>query len=298
MGKGVGRTICAVIIVWLIWALCVYVLGLAIWCSASTPLPRLWYITAYQSDGTTVIQYGSGDQRAYIDITATDNKGAIRYVFPYGIIVDSQYYTIDQSKFLSSVIKWYEKTDSGNIEIYDGTVLSSIPASAEYGISGAPVEGYVQCYITIDNTEDWQSSIYYTLWSSAETADQQGWIYISVTPSIVPMPDSDILEYLQGDYNHPDLDPSISALESVGKGIGEFGDQMDAAGTNLSNAINRAWFGNDEGITRIITRATATVSGLIGTLNELVNTSPVISALLGISVVFMVLIAILRKAGD
>lgn len=294
--RGVGRTLCAVIIVWLIWALCVYVLGLAIWCSASTPLPRLWYITAYQSDGTTVIQYGSGDQRAYIDITATENKGAIRYVFPYGIIVDSQYYTIDQSKFLSSAIKWYDQSEPGSVAIYDGTVLSSIPASADYGISGAPVDGYMQCYITIDDTEDWQSSIYYTLWSSAE--DKQGWIYITVTPSIVPMPDSDILEYLQGDYNHPDIDPAISALDSVGQGIGEFGDQMSAAGSDLANAVGWLWFGNDEGISSIISRATATVGGLIGALNTLIQTSPVLSALIGISVVILVLIAILRKAGD
>lgn len=296
MGRGVGRTICAVIIVWLIWALCVYVLGLAIWCSASSPSSRLWYITAYKSDGTTVIQYGSGDQRAYMDITATDNAGQIRYIFPYAITVDGQYYTIDQDKFVSSTIKWYDKSGGGSSLIYDGTILGTIPEGTSYAIGGAPADGYVQCYITIDNADDWQSSIYYTLWSSPD--DSQGWIYISVTPSITPMPDNEVLEYLQGHYNNPAINPAISALDSVGQGIGDFAGEMSAAGSGLSNAVGRAMWASEEGITAIIARAGATVGGLIGGLNTLIQTSPIISALVGISVVMMVLIAILRKAGD
>lgn len=296
MGRGVGRTICAVIIVWLIWALCVYVLGLAIWCSASTPSSRLWYITAYKSDGTTVIQYGSGDQRAYMDITASDNAGQIRYVFPYAVTVDGQYYTIDQDKFVSSVIKWYDKSDGGSSLIYDGTILGTIPEGTSYAIGGAPADGYVQCYITIDNAEDWQASIYYTLWSSPDKS--QGWIYISVTPSITPMPDNEVLEYLQGHYNNPAINPAISALDSVGQGIGDFAGEMSAAGSGLSNAVGRAMWASEEGITAIIARAGATVGGLISGLNTLIQTSPIISALVGISVVMMVLIAILRKAGD
>lgn len=296
MGRGVGRTICAVIIVWLIWALCVYVLGLAIWCSASSPSSRLWYITAYKSDGTTVIQYGSGDQRAYMDITATDNAGQIRYIFPYAITVDGQYYTIDQDKFVSSAIKWYDKSGGGSSLIYDGTILGTIPEGTSYAIGGAPADGYVQCYITIDNAEDWQASIYYTLWSSPD--DSQGWIYISVTPSITPMPDNEVLEYLQGSYNNPAINPAISALDSVGQGIGDFAGEMSAAGGQLTNAVNHAIFANDEGLSRVISRATATVGGIISSLNTVIQTSPVISAMVGISVVMMVLIAILRKAGD
>ena len=296
MGRGVGRTICAVIIVWLIWALCVYVLGLAIWCSASSPSSRLWYITAYKSDGTTVIQYGSGDQRAYMDITATDNAGQIRYIFPYAITVDGQYYTIDQDKFVSSVIKWYDKSGGGSSIIYDGTILGTIPQGTSYSIGGAPAEGYVQCYITIDNAEDWQSSIYYTLWSSPD--DSQGWIYISVTPSITPMPDNEVLEYLQGHYNNPAINPAISAMDSVGQGIGEFAGEMSAAGQGIRDAVGNVKILTSDGLTSIIARAGATVGGLIGGLNTLIQTSPIISALVGISVVMMVLIAILRKAGD
>lgn len=296
MGKGAGRTICAVIIVWLIWALCVYVLGLAIWCSASSPASRLWYITAYQSDGTTVIQYGSGEHRAYMDITATDNAGQIRYIFPYAITVDGQYYTIEQDKFVSSAIKWYDKSGGGSSLIYDGTILGTIPAGTSYAIGGAPADGYVQCYITIDNAEDWQSSIYYTLWSSPD--DSQGWIYISVTPSITPMPDNEVLEYLQGNYNNPAINPAISALDSVGQGIGDFAGQMSAAGDDMADAVYKSFLSNDEGLSRVISRATATVGGLISSLNTVLQTSPVISALVGLSVVFLVLIAILRKAGD
>lgn len=296
MGRGVGRTICAVIIVWLIWALCVYVLGLAVWCSASSPSSRLWYITAYQANGSTVIQYGSGDQRAYMDITASDNSAQIRYVFPYAITVNGQYYTIDQQRFVESTIKWYDKTGGGSSLLYDGTVLSTIPVGTSYSIGGAPADGYVQCYITITDADEWHSSIYYTLWNSPD--DSQGWIYISVTPSITPMPDNEVLEYLQGNYNNPAINPAISALDSVGQGIGDFAGQMGAAGGDLTGAINRAIFANDEGLSRVISRATATVGGLISSLHTVLQTSPIISALVGLSVVFLVLIAILRKAGD
>lgn len=295
--RGVRRTICSVIIVWSIWAMCVYVLGLAIWCSASdTPLPRLWYITAYRYQGSTLVQYGSGDNRAYIDITANDNVGAIRYVLPYAITVDGQYYTVDKDKFTESTIKWYDKSNPGSMPIYNGTILASIPASAEISEDGNPADDVYTYQIVISNTEDWHNSIYYTLWASSE--DKQGWIYIDVILPVAPMPDNEVLEYLQGHYNNPAIDPAISALDSVGQGIGDFAGQMDAAGGELTNAIGRAVLHNEEGIARIFTRATATVGGLLSSLNTLIQTSPVISALLGISVVFFVLIAILRKAGD
>lgn len=295
--RGVRRTICSVIIVWSIWALFVYVLGLSIWCSASdTPLPRLWYITAYRYQGSTLVQYGSGDNRAYIDITANDNAGAIRYVLPYAITVDGQYYTVDKDKFPESTIKWYDKSNSGSMPIYDDTILASIPASAEINEDGNPADDVYTYQIVINDTNDWHNSIYYTLWSSSE--DKQGWIYIDVVLPIAPMPDNEVLEYLQGHYNNPAIDPAISALDSVGQGIGDFAGQMDAAGGEITNAIGRALLSNDEGIERIIIRSTATVGGLIGSLNTLIQTSPVISALLGISVVLLVLIAILRKAGD
>lgn len=198
---------------------------------------------------------------------------------------------IADASFGNNIIK-FEYFDT--TVLFNGTINE---AGAEYMSTGSINDNYEISFIIPQSS--WNSSnLFYKLWEIGEqTTDLSGTIYVELNVETEKAPDELIFEYLTGNYNSPeiskgnaDIGGALDALNPLGTGLAQFGEE-------LNNSLN-------EGMNGIKNNASSFKTPLGKVINILgLSLSPlfddgIIFFLIMISVITIVIIAVLRKAGD
>lgn len=245
-------------------------------------------LITYLVDG----EYGtiiSGDNCYFaVNQSESGNSGAVIFSIPQTVKFTgddgTQYRSpiVDES-FGNNIMKW--TYDSNNL--YSGTIAN---AGAIYVSTIESGSNYVITF----NVNDWTpSNVYYQIWDNLN--DYDGWIYINV--ETVKSTDDQIFEYLTGNYNSPDISignedigQALTALESVEEYLGYGQSFMDQKMSEANGHIERSLPDLRNSLNRML--------DFLGTsLNPLFQNETLI-AIISITLMSIIIIAILRKAGD
>lgn len=247
-------------------------------------------LVTYLVDGEfgTVI---SSDQAAFaINESTTGNSGAVVFTVPKVVKTSGDegviYRTpIVDSSFGNNIIKF----QNGSEVIYSGTIADAGAAYVNTLESGMN-------YVVTFSVSDWfESNIYRKIWSGHQYSE--GFIYIEVTVETQKSTDELIFEYITGNYNsieisrgNEEIGGALTAVESLGNELVNQGNEMLVG---INNLMNRA----EQNVTAVKTPVGKMVNILGSSLNPIFD-SDILIFLITISIVSIVIIAIIRKAGD
>lgn len=237
-------------------------------------------------------EYGtiiSGDD-CYFAVNQSEqgNSGAVIFSIPKTVKFTgddgTQYRSpiVDES-FGNNIMKW--TYDSNNL--YSGTIAN---AGAIYVSTLESGSNYVITF----NVTDWTpSNVYYQIWDNLK--DYDGWIYINV--ETVQSTDDQIFEYITGNYNSPEISigndemgQALTALGSVEEYIGNGEFYMKYKMNEANGHIERSLPDLRNSLNRMLE--------FLGTsLNPLFENETLI-AIISITLMSIIIIAIIRKAGD
>lgn len=199
---------------------------------------------------------------------------------------------IADASFGNNIIK-FEHFDTE--QLYNGTINE---AGAEYLSTSSSNDNYEINFIVPKS--NWNTSnLFYELWEiGQEITDLSGTIYIELNVETEKAPDELIFEYLTGNYNSPeiskgnsDIGGALDALNPLGTGLAQFGDE-------LNNSMGEAMNGVKNNSSNFKTPLGKVIKILGLSLNPLFNNNSILFFLIMISVITIVIIAVLRKAGD
>ena len=227
---------------------------------------------------------------------ANGTSGYVTFVLPKVISFvhngETIYRTpIADASFGQNIIK-FEHFDTE--ELYNGTINN---AGAEY-LGTSSVNDDYEISFTIPQSSWNASNVFYELWElGGELTDVSGTIYLELIVETEKAPDELIFEYLTGNYNSPeiskgnaDIGGALDALNPLETGLAQYGEEFN----NLLNA----------GMNRVKNNAPNFKTPLGKVINILgLSLSPlfndgILFFLIMISVITIVIIAVLRKAGD
>lgn len=247
-------------------------------------------LVTYLVDGEfgTVI---SSEQAAFaINESNSGYSGAVVFTVPKvvktsgdeGVIYRSP---IVDSSFGNNIIKF----QNGQEVIYSGTI-------AEAGATYVNTLESGMNYVVTFSVSDWfESNLYHKIWAGHEYS--QGFIYIEVTVETQKSTDELIFEYITGNYNsieisrgNEEIGGALTAVESLGNELVNQGNEMLGG---INNLMNRA----EQNVTAVKTPVGKMVNILGSSLNPIFD-SDILIFLITISIVSIVIIAIIRKAGD
>lgn len=185
-------------------------------------------------------------------------------------------------------------------EHFDTEVLYNGPingAGAEYMATGSNGDNYEISFI-IPQTRWNASNVFYKLWEIGEgISDVSGTIYIELNVETEKAPDELIFEYLTGNYNSPeiskgnsDIGGALDALNPLETGLAQIGEE-------LNNSLNEGMNGIKKNVSNFKTPL-GKVINIIGVSLTPLFDDGILFFLIMISVVSIVIIAVLRKAGD
>lgn len=247
-------------------------------------------LVTYLVDG----EYGtviSNDQASFaINESSTGNSGAVVFTVPKVVKTSDDegviYRTpIVDSSFGNNIIKF----QNGSEVIYSGTIAG---AGATYVNT---LESGMNYVITFSVSDWFPSNLYYKIW--AEHQYSEGFIYIEVTVETQKSTDELIFEYITGNYNsieisrgNEEIGGALTAVESLGNELVNQGNEMLGG---INNLMNRA----EQNVTAVKTPVGKMANILGSSLNPIFD-SDILIFLITISIVSIVIIAIIRKAGD
>ena len=196
---------------------------------------------------------------------------------------------IVDASFGQNIIKFQYGTSSGpNVE-YSGTIINGGASYIDTLESG-------DMYVITFQCSPWNmSNIYYKVFSQIKNLD--GFIYVHVKVKTEQSTDDKIFEYLTGNHNSPeiskgnaDIGGALDALNPLGTGLSQFGDE-------LNNSLNESMNGvkNNASIFKTPLGKVINILGL--SLSPLFDDG-ILFFLIMISIITIVIIAVLRKAGD
>lgn len=198
---------------------------------------------------------------------------------------------IADASFGNNIIK-FEHFDTE--ELYNGSING---AGAEYMSTSSNGDNYEISFI-IPQSRWTPSNVFYKLWEiGTELTDVSGTIYVELNVETEKAPDELIFEYLTGNYNSPELSKgnediggALDALNPLGTGLAQFGEE-------LNNSLNEGMSGvkNNASIFKTPLGKVINILGL--SLSPLFDDG-ILFFLLMISIITIVIIAVLRKAGD
>lgn len=198
---------------------------------------------------------------------------------------------IADASFGNNIIK-FEHFDTE--VLYNGTINE---AGAEYISTSTRNEDYEISFIIPQSS--WNASnVFYELWElGGELSDVSGTIYLEIVVETEKAPDELIFEYLTGNYNSPeiskgnaDIGGALDALNPLGTGLAQFGEE-------LNNSLNEGMNGVKNNAAIFKTPLGKLINILGVSLSPLFNDG-ILFFLIMISVITIVIIAVLRKAGD
>ena len=269
----------------------VIILTISIRMSAATYTDLLITYLVDNEYGTVV---ASNNINIYVN-SAGNQGGVIEFILPkvVSFVKDGEtiYRTpvVDES-FGLNIIKYEDYTS----ELYNGTISN---AGAVFFATTVENENYNIAFKV--PPESWNTSnIFYELWElGGELTDISGTIYLELIVETEKAPDELIFEYLTGNYNSPeiskgnaDIGGALDALNPLETGLAQYGEEFN----NLLNA----------GMNRVKNNAPNFKTPLGKVINILgLSLSPlfndgILFFLIMISVITIVIIAVLRKAGD
>lgn len=247
-------------------------------------------LVTYLVDGEfgTVI---SSEQASFaINASTTGDSGAVVFTVPKVVKTSGDegviYRTpIVNSTFGNNIIKF----QNGSEVIYSGTI-------AEAGATYLNTLESGMNYVVTFSVSDWNfSNLYYKIW--ADHNYSQGFIYIEVTVETQKSTDELIFEYITGNYNsieisrgNEEIGGALTAVESLGNELVNQGNEMLGG---INNLMNRA----EQNVTAVKTPVGKMANILGSSLNPIFD-SDILIFLITISIVSIVIIAIIRKAGD
>lgn len=191
---------------------------------------------------------------------------------------------VDESFGLNTI-----KFQSGSNVEYSGSIINGGATYVNTLESG-------DNYIVTFTCSPWDlTNIYYKLWTQLESLE--GFIYVEVTVNTEESTDDKIFEYLMGSYNSPeiskgneDIAGALDAINPLETGLAEAGENLDGALGNVMNNVKR----NINTFKTPIGKAVLILGSSINPLFE----DGVLFFLVMVSVVAIVILAVLRKAGD
>lgn len=198
---------------------------------------------------------------------------------------------IADASFGNNIIK-FEHFDT--VVAYNGTINE---AGAEY-MSTSSINDNYEINFMIPQSSWNTSNIFYKLWEIGEQiTDLSGTIYVELNVETEKAPDELIFEYLTGNYNSPeiskgnaDIGGALDALNPLGSGLAQFGDE-------LNNSLNEGMNGVKNNAANFKTPLGKVINILGLSLSPLFDNG-ILFFLIMISVITIVIIAVLRKAGD
>ena len=198
---------------------------------------------------------------------------------------------IADSSFGNNIIK-YEHFDTE--VLYNGSIIN---AGAEY-MSTTTINDNYEISFIIPQTSWNTSNVFYELWEiGQELTDVSGTIYVELNVETEKAPDELIFEYLTGNYNSPeiskgnaDIGGALDALNPLGTGLAQFGEE-------LNNSLNEGMNGVKNNASKFQTPLGKVINILGVSLSPLFEDG-ILFFLIMISIISIVIIAVLRKAGD
>ena len=269
----------------------VIILTISIRMSAATYTDLLITYLVDNEYGTVV---ASNNINIYVN-SAGNQGGVIEFILPkvVSFVKDGEtiYRTpvVDES-FGLNIIKYEDYTS----ELYNGTISN---AGAVFFSTTVENENYNVAFKV--PPESWNTSnIFYELWElGGELTDISGTIYLELIVETVKAPDELIFEYLTGNYNSPeiskgnsDIGGALDALNPLGTNLAQFGEE-------LNNSLNEGMNGVKNNAASFKTPLGKLINILGVSLSPLFNDG-ILFFLIMISVITIVIIAVLRKAGD
>lgn len=269
----------------------VIILTISIRMSAATYTDLLITYLVDNEYGTVV---ASNNINIYVN-SAGNQGGVIEFILPkvVSFVKDGEtiYRTpvVDES-FGLNIIKYEDYTS----ELYNGTISN---AGAVFFATTVENENYNVAFRV--PPESWNTSnIFYELWElGGELTDISGTIYLELIVETEKAPDELIFEYLTGNYNSPeiskgnaDIGGALDALNPLGTNLAHFGEE-------LNNSLNEGMNGVKNNASNFKTPLGKVIKILGVSLSPLFNDG-ILFFLLMISVITIVIIAVLRKAGD
>ena len=238
---------------------------------------------------STNIQLNVGQQ-------ANGTNGYVTFVLPKVISFlhngETIYRTpIADGSFGQNIIK-FEHFDTE--VLYNGTLNG---AGAEYLGTSSINDDYEISFNTPQTS--WNTTnVFYELWElGGELSDVSGTIYLELIVETEKAPDELIFEYLTGNYNSPeiskgnsDIGGALDALNPLGTNLAQFGEE-------LNSSLNEGMNGVKNNAASFKTPLGKVINILGVSLSPLFNDG-ILFFLIMISVITIVIIAVLRKAGD
>lgn len=270
----------------------VIILTISIRMSAATYTDLLITYLVDNEYGTVV---ASNNINIYVN-SAGNQGGVIEFILPkvVSFVKDGEtiYRTpvVDES-FGLNIIKYEDYTS----ELYNGTISN---AGAVFLATTVENENYNVAFRV--PTESWNTSnIFYELWElGGELTDISGTIYLELIVETMKAPDELIFEYLTGNYNSPeiskgnsDIGGALDALNPLGTNLAQFGEE-------LNSSLNEGMNGVKNNAANFKTPLGKVINILGLSLSPLFNNDSILFFLIMISVITIVIIAVLRKAGD
>lgn len=270
----------------------VIILTISIRMSAATYTDLLITYLMDNEYGTVV---ASNNINIYVN-SAGNQGGVIEFILPkvVSFVKDGEtiYRTpvVDES-FGLNIIKYEDYTS----ELYNGTISN---AGAVFLATTVENENYNVAFRV--PTESWNTSnIFYELWElGGELTDISGTIYLELIVETMKAPDELIFEYLTGNYNSPeiskgnsDIGGALDALNPLGTNLAQFGEE-------LNSSLNEGMNGVKNNAANFKTPLGKVINILGLSLSPLFNNDSILFFLIMISVITIVIIAVLRKAGD
>lgn len=185
-------------------------------------------------------------------------------------------------------------------EHFDTEVLYNGPingAGAEYLATSSNGDNYEISFIIPQSS--WNASnVFYKLWEIGEgITDLSGTIYVELNVETEKAPDELIFEYLTGNYNSPEISKGNADIGGALDALNPFETGLEQFGNELNNSLNEGFNGVRNNVSIFKTPIGKVINILGVSLTPLFDDG-ILFFLIMISVITIVLIAILRKAGD
>lgn len=270
----------------------VIILTISIRMSAATYTDLLITYLVDNEYGTVV---ASNNINIYVN-SAGNQGGVIEFILPkvVSFVKDGEtiYRTpiVDES-FGLNIIKYEDYTS----ELYNGTISN---AGAVFYATTVENENYNVAFRV--PPESWNTSnIFYELWElGGQLTDISGTIYLELIVETMKAPDELIFEYLTGNYNSPEISKGNADIGSALDALNPLGTNLEQFGEELNSSLNEGMNGVKNNAAKVKTPLGKVINILGLSLSPLFNNDSILFFLIMISVITIVIIAVLRKAGD
>ena len=198
---------------------------------------------------------------------------------------------IADASFGQNIIKF---ENFGTEVLYNGTIND---AGAEYLSTSSRNDDY-EISFNVPQSSWNASNLFYELWElGGELADVSGTIYLELIVETEKAPDELIFEYLTGNYNSPEISKGNADIGGALDALNPLGTDLANAGDNLNNSMIEVMNGVKNNTSNFKTPLGKVINILGVSLTPLFNDG-ILFFLIMISVITIVIIAVLRKAGD